>query len=222
MNITIDQRNKFIELMNKIAKEHNLDINFKITPQNRDVLDLVISSPTTVPKEFRVVWSEAASLTEAAVTIWANMFDPRYNSNEKDVYHLDPSSIIPNYIKNDIDITKTMLNSVYGTKAFGALPSISRVIFNPPATIVFWSDKSKTVVKTHEDDEFDPEKGLAMAISKKALGNQGNYYNIFSKWVEEYEETAMIKDFIANLPTYTDDFWADVKRRLIESFKKDV
>lgn len=60
--------------------------------------------------------------------------------------------------------------------------TISKVIFNNPATIVFWSDKTKTIVKA-ERDEFDPEKGLAMAISKKFLGNHGNYYNTFKKWL---------------------------------------
>ena len=65
----------------------------------------------------------------------------------------------------------------------GCLPVvIEKVIFNEPATIVFWSDKTKTVVKA-ENDTFDPEKGLAMAIAKKALGNQGNYYNTFKKWL---------------------------------------
>ena len=37
-------------------------------------------------------------------------------------------------------------------------------------------------------DEFDPEKGLAMAIAKKALGNKGNYYNVIAKWTDEYLE----------------------------------
>lgn len=64
---------------------------------------------------------------------------------------------------------------------------IKKVIFNDPATIVFWSDGTKTVVKCH-DEEFDPEKGLAMAISKKALGNQGNYFNVFKKRTEPYYE----------------------------------
>lgn len=64
---------------------------------------------------------------------------------------------------------------------------IKKVIFNDPATIVFWSDGTKTVVKCH-DEVFDPEKGLAMAISKKALGNQGNYFNVFKKWTEPYYE----------------------------------
>lgn len=46
---------------------------------------------------------------------------------------------------------------------------INRVIFNDPATIVFWKDGTKTVAKCQEGAEFDPEKGLAMAISRHYL-----------------------------------------------------
>ena len=53
---------------------------------------------------------------------------------------------------------------------------IKNVIFDPPATIVYWSDGSKTVVKCSEKDVFDPEKGLAMAIAKRCGGNKGSYY----------------------------------------------
>ena len=59
---------------------------------------------------------------------------------------------------------------------------IKDVIFNDPATIVFWSDGDKTIVKA-TDEEFDKEKGLAMAIAKKLYGyNKGNYYNIFKHY----------------------------------------
>lgn len=60
--------------------------------------------------------------------------------------------------------------------------AIKNVIFNPPATIVFWTDSTKTVVKA-EHENYDLEKGLAMAISKKMLGNEGNYYEVFKKWL---------------------------------------
>ena len=64
--------------------------------------------------------------------------------------------------------------------------TIKSVIFNAPfATIVFWEDGTKTVVKCGYPDLYDPEKGLAMAIAKKALGNEGNYYNEFKKWLPE-------------------------------------
>lgn len=65
---------------------------------------------------------------------------------------------------------------------------IKDVIFNDPATIVFWSDGSKTVVKTQNGEEFDPEKGLAMAIAKHSLGNNGSYYDIFVNWLSKKEE----------------------------------
>lgn len=77
---------------------------------------------------------------------------------------------------------KNMLNSIYGCEAKPTDIEIEKVIFNPPATIVFWTDNTKTVVKA-ENEDFDPEKGLAMAICKKVLGNRGNYYNIFRKWL---------------------------------------
>ena len=64
-------------------------------------------------------------------------------------------------------------------------PVIKKVIFNDPATIVIWNDGTKTVVKCCEDDEFDPEKGLAMAISKKVLG--GSLKEI-RKWTDEYHK----------------------------------
>ena len=66
---------------------------------------------------------------------------------------------------------------------------IQNVIFNDPATIVLWNDGTKTVVKAKNED-FDPEKGLAMAIAKKALGNKGNYYDIFKKWLPNITATS--------------------------------
>lgn len=66
-----------------------------------------------------------------------------------------------------------------------SVPEIKNVMFNPPATIVLWSDNTKTVVKCQEGDEYDPEKGLAMAIVKKMYGNTGKYCEIFKKWEKE-------------------------------------
>lgn len=67
---------------------------------------------------------------------------------------------------------------------FGRL-LITNVIFQDPATIVFWSDGTKTVVRAQFDEEYDPEKGLAMVITKKCLGNEGNYYNTIKKLLKE-------------------------------------
>lgn len=77
----------------------------------------------------------------------------------------------------------------------GVKKVIEKVIFNPPATIVFWSDKTKTVVKCGKNDIFDPEKGLALAIAKKLYGNNGgNYYNTFAKWLPDSKDKNNISD----------------------------
>ena len=63
---------------------------------------------------------------------------------------------------------------------------LKRVIFNDPATIVFWTDGTKTVVKRQPGDIFDPLKGFLMAFFKKACGNKGNYNNALKKIVPGY------------------------------------
>lgn len=82
---------------------------------------------------------------------------------------------------------------------------IKDVIFNDPATIVYWVDGTKTVVKAH-NEKFDPEKGLAMAICKRFLGSNksgSNFNNIFKKWLPEQKESnsdTNIKDYEKNEP----------------------
>lgn len=80
-----------------------------------------------------------------------------------------------------------MMEAVRGFVDDPIVPEILDVVFNGPATIIFWADGTKTVVKAIYD-EFDPEKGLAMAIAKKALGNKGNYFNVIKRWTDEYLE----------------------------------
>lgn len=92
------------------------------------------------------------------------------------------------YLIWDDALTRKLYDKIQKEKNKAIYDSmIQRVIFNPPATIVFWRDGSKTVVKCGEHDIFDPEKGLAMAISKRAFGDNRDYYEIFAKWVGKYE-----------------------------------
>lgn len=77
-------------------------------------------------------------------------------------------------------------------------PVIKNVVFNEPATIVFWSDDTKTVVKSQNGELYDPEKGLAMAIVKKLMGdNQGNYYETIKKWTKKYEDEHPVEELFA-------------------------
>lgn len=81
--------------------------------------------------------------------------------------------------------------------------SIRKVIFNDPATIVFWSDDTKTVVKCATEDTYDMEKGLAMAIVKKMAGNDNRFHEVFKQYPKKKKKepgsVSAISDMMAGL-----------------------
>lgn len=63
------------------------------------------------------------------------------------------------------------------------------VIFNGPATIIYWKDGTKTVVKCTEGDTYNPEVGIAMATLKKIFGESyPKYRQCVSEAVNEHKE----------------------------------
>ena len=95
---------------------------------------------------------------------------------------------------------------------------IKKVKFNPPATIVFWTDNTKTVVKCKGED-YDPEKGLAMCICKKVLGDKGNYYEVFKKWLPKEEDSDVVQKVLEHIKPQTFEFELkpiDINQRLFE------
>ena len=93
-------------------------------------------------------------------------------------------------VQVNVTLSPDHLIGVYDPRSHNILNNltITNVIYNPPATIVFWSDKTKTVVKA-DSEEYDPEKGLAMAISRKMLGdNKYEYYHTFKHWLKKWNK----------------------------------
>lgn len=65
--------------------------------------------------------------------------------------------------------------------------AIKDIQFNGPATVILWRDGTKTVVKKQENEVYDQEKAIAMAVARKALGEEG-YYSLFhAKEIAEKE-----------------------------------
>lgn len=119
------------------------------------------------------------------------------------------------YIKRDVETTEKLYEQMimYRTM-FNSNPfAIKDVIFNDPATIVFWADGTKTVVKCQDGDTYDAEKGLAMAITKKALGNKGNYCNVFHKWMNKYTVESLY-------PKLTDNPFVKMSNAIADLAKK--
>lgn len=123
-----------------------------------------------------------------------NKMKMRLNSIETAPNTVPEFTFVPNQ-----PLTPNELNDLFfgrgskflSTSRFDVIPDgffeIKNVIFHDPATIVFWGDGTKTVVKA-TDEAYDPEKGLSMAISRHFLGDRWSYYNTFLHWFKKYKD----------------------------------
>lgn len=91
---------------------------------------------------------------------------------------------------------------------------IKNVTFANPATIVEWTDDTKTVVccmdnavekekivngkkvktrRAQPSDTYSKEIGLAMCIAKKHYGNKGSFNEVFKRFIPEYAEPKVVE-----------------------------
>ena len=190
MNLTKEKLDVFCEMMDKELDKLGCSICYK-TDTAVNMTDINIYHSTLGPKHYLVEWNKVRSLTEAAVPI---LSDVKMQIEVK------------KYCDEDIEQTKNLY--------YGLSLTIKDVIFNPPATIVFWMDGTKTVVKDQGEVFYDPEKGMAMAVAKKAFGNQGNYYNQFKKYIDIWEKKQEAE--------FTSSYANTVLGDLIEKFRNSL
>ena len=88
------------------------------------------------------------------------------------------------------------------TKNFYSL-NVSKIIFNPPATIVFWEDGTKTVVKCSAEDEFSEYYGFLVALGKKVYESNSQIKKLIDKKAEWHENKKGEKD----IPEFSINEW---------------
>lgn len=88
-----------------------------------------------------------------------------------------------------------------------SFPKPRKLIVNGPATIVLWSDGTKTVAKCNKNEPFDPEKGVAIAIAKRFVSS-----NKLNKLFDDALSQINVSD---NNPLNT---WLESIRTAIEAF----
>ena len=64
---------------------------------------------------------------------------------------------------------------------------VKKHIYHGPATIVYWADGEKTVVKCMDADTFDPMAGFCAALAKKVYGSTGTVKQIIK--ASNYEDS---------------------------------
>lgn len=88
-----------------------------------------------------------------------------------------------------IDLRSLPSCGVYKPRKYIPDMGIKKIIFNEPATIVYWKDGTKTVVKCNPDDSFDPEKGVFVAMLKKiGESDYSGWLDQIKPYIEKYYE----------------------------------
>lgn len=85
-------------------------------------------------------------------------------------------------LSNEKD-TAADLNNLYNSF------EVKDILVNGPATIIFWGDGTKTVVKCFPTETYDVEKAVAMCFMKKALGcrSMTKIFDLAEDRAAEYE-----------------------------------
>ena len=149
-----------------------------------------------------------------------NMLKPlpttTYNFQIKDLLDLDIFAKTWNGITNDIieEGRKAMkkfnnnMNTAMGIKGTHQDPLnqkeveeeyyefddlVKRIVFNPPATIVFWFDGTKTVVKCSKGQPFNPYYGFCAALAKRMLGHNCAINRHIDEYVAKMDRKAAQK-----------------------------
>lgn len=128
---------------------------------------------------------------------------------------LEIETTLSPYYEVETPKTSTLIANVHADIHLNETPEIVDVIFNEPATIVLWSDNTKTVVKTQDGEPYDPEKGMAMAFCKKFIGdNKRDYYHTFLHYLKKYnKQRAQVENFASSFNfTSSFDFTAAAER----------
>ena len=89
---------------------------------------------------------------------------------------------------NTLEVFKEM--SMFESDKRVRIPEIKEVIFNKPATVVYWKDGTKTTVKCGNDEaSFDREKAVAMCFLKKMFKPSLN-----SHWLDVINDAIQAAD----------------------------
>lgn len=136
--------------------------------------------------------------------------------------YIDEMRDIVDYCKADVAVlTQWFRNNRKEYNKMFKMDKVKKVIFNPPATIVYWFDGTKTIVKVQDGEIFDKEKGFAMACAKKFFGNEGNYYNEFRKHgadVSYIERKVNLDSVVPN--SILEDVRMEIEKDLVVGFDK--
>lgn len=119
---------------------------------------------------------------------------------------------------NDLQYNNDLFNSIINNlKKYKSLEP-EKVIYNDPATIIFWNDGTKTVVKAHDDDRYDPLVGFLLCVMKRFYGNKSDYNDILRK-AGCFEKRAEMKEHEVYVPSDVFEAFKNSVKNATEAIK---
>ncbi len=174
---------------------HNMVVSYKITVFCNDgtannILSIPFTQVTKGPREIQTYTDRLFDLKNL-LNSYYGVRSSNYKKQDECICgkqdHMSYGLQVEELYVDEFDTSKedTKMNTKKAVETNPVYYPIKKVIFNPPATIVFWKDGTKTVVKAR-GEAFDPEKGLAMAISRHYLCdicNLTRFDGVFKKYL---------------------------------------
>lgn len=90
------------------------------------------------------------------------------------------------YKQLDSDVSELFSRLGVESKGYTITPP-DRVIFDGPATITFWPDGTKTVVKCADGDHYDKRIAILWCFMKKMFGNNTQVNKMLDNLIEDDE-----------------------------------
>lgn len=118
------------------------------------------------------------------------LHDPEYFKRSVDRMNDTFTRFGMNDVMNDSEYFKGFVMRLTEVDCNSPYPKPVKIIYNPPATIVFWTDGTKTVVKCCEEDEYNEYYGFLCALGKKMFGTNSH----LKKMIDEKAERHYIED----------------------------
>ena len=202
MKMTNDAMKRLKEMFDDFSERYKIRYS-TVHNTNNGTTSVTFEYPGYPPcKKYAIEWDEAKSLTDICVTIFVDL-TRAWNLDMKPPKTDTPSvgQMLHETVKSHID------EKFY----------IKDVIFNDPATIVLWADGTKTVVKCQDGDIYSKETGLALCIAKKALGNKGNFNEVFKKWIPDGEDD-ITTELVFEMPTVN----PEVIDKIVDELRKTI
>ena len=100
-------------------------------------------------------------------------------------------------------------NAIY---TFGYVPAIIKIVSNEPDTVIYFNDGTKSHVACENSDAFDVEKGIYIALLKKAIGSQ-NLRHLFNL-IEAAKPVESATESESDMESVCIDDWNDMPEPL--------